>query len=316
MFELGNKKILVLFCGGDKPDPKFNEKALKKKIADSLELQMVAHVDAEFIWQGYSADISFDLWPQLAERVAKNYHKYDGFVITHGVDNVLYSSSMLSFMLQNLSKPVVFAGTPLASLKHLKKESLDNIFHQYSPLNIDTNIINAAQVASMEMPGVSLVYGTNIIKAIRAQLTYDSEAEIFSSWQTKIMGNVKFGINLSKDSHKKAKPKLKLNTNFEPKIKIIDFYPGFDEEVDLTGYQGVAIKAHLEKYFPENFKLKTDLPVLVYTQGDFKDKNNYIKATGYTWETAVVKFMWALGQSKKVEKIRKIIKTNLVGELG
>ena len=60
-----------------------------------------------------SSDIEPSVWEKLADEIGKNYDSYDGFVILHGTDTMAYSASVLSFMLENLTKPVIFTGSQL-----------------------------------------------------------------------------------------------------------------------------------------------------------------------------------------------------------
>ena len=73
-----------------------------------------------------SSDINPDNWAKMAHMVYDNYDMYDGFVILHGTDTMSYSASALSFMLQNLTKPVVFTGSqlPVGVLRSDAKENL------------------------------------------------------------------------------------------------------------------------------------------------------------------------------------------------
>ncbi len=318
--ELKRKKILVICCGGDNFKPHFGAREWQRFLRDFLELQMLAEVKGEFLWSGIGAEVTPELWLKMAKLIRQKYNQYDGFVVTHGVDNVLYSSNMLTYLLPNLTKPVVFTGATAASLRQLKKakkDEVENIFYQYGGLGIHTNLLNAVQVATLAVSGVSLLYGTDLVRAVQAQFDFDSNDNVFKAGRQDSLGNVKFGINLLRGTTKiQPKKQLKGELAFSTKVKIIDFYPGQDySRPDYTGYQGVIIKTFLEKKLPQSIKLPKDLPVLIYTQGDFKEKDNLIQAKGYTWEAAVTKFMWALGQSQKVGEIRKIMQTNLAGEI-
>ena len=73
-----------------------------------------------------SSDISTSTWTRLAEIIEKNYNTFDGFVILHGTDTMAYSASALSFILENLSKPVIFTGAqlPMGALRTDGKENL------------------------------------------------------------------------------------------------------------------------------------------------------------------------------------------------
>jgi L-asparaginase len=73
-----------------------------------------------------SSDIQVDFWVTLAQFIEKNYEKYDGFVILHGTDTMSFSASALSFMLEDLEKPVIFTGSqlPIGMLRTDGKENL------------------------------------------------------------------------------------------------------------------------------------------------------------------------------------------------
>ena len=73
-----------------------------------------------------SSNVSIDSWQRMAHMVESNYEQYDGFVILHGTDTMAYSASALSFMLQNLAKPVIFTGSqlPIGQIRTDGKENL------------------------------------------------------------------------------------------------------------------------------------------------------------------------------------------------
>ena len=90
-----------------------------------------------------SSDVNPDLWIRMAETIGSNYDKFDGFVILHGTDTMAYSASALSFMLQNLEKPVIFTGSqlPIGFLRTDGKE----------------NLITAIEIAAAESDGRAMV---------------------------------------------------------------------------------------------------------------------------------------------------------------
>ncbi len=90
-----------------------------------------------------SANVSVNHWKMLAEMIEKNYNNYDGFVVLHGTDTMSYSASALSFMLENLQKPVVFTGSqvPIGMLRTDGKE----------------NLITAIEIAAAQKDGKPIV---------------------------------------------------------------------------------------------------------------------------------------------------------------
>ncbi len=109
--EFASKKILVLYCGGGDFNSDLKEIELQNWLDDFLELQIIAQVKSELIYNGPGSELSMDTWVKLAEKIAEKYNDYDGFVVTHGVDNVLYTSNIINCMLQGLNKPVIFTGS-------------------------------------------------------------------------------------------------------------------------------------------------------------------------------------------------------------
>lgn len=66
--------------------------------------------------------MAYDDWTRIALDIGQNYNNYDGFVVLHGTDTLAYTASALSFMLENLGKPVVFTGAQCMRLKFYRKK--------------------------------------------------------------------------------------------------------------------------------------------------------------------------------------------------
>src|SRR5690606_6728530 len=90
-----------------------------------------------------SSNMNTEFYVKLAEIIEKNYEKYDGFVVLHGSDTMAYSASALSFMLENLSKPIIFTGSqlPIGDLRTDAKE----------------NLITAIQLAGLKKNGRTVI---------------------------------------------------------------------------------------------------------------------------------------------------------------
>ena len=90
-----------------------------------------------------SSNMKPDYWVQIAELIETNYDKFDGFVVLHGSDTMSYTSSALSFMLENLTKPVIFTGAqlPIGDLRTDAKENLITSIQVASLKNVDKPII-------------------------------------------------------------------------------------------------------------------------------------------------------------------------------
>lgn len=110
-----------------------------------------------------SSNVAPELWVRLADIIRENYERYDGFVVLHGTDTMSYSSSALSFMLENLGKPVVFTGSqiPIGVLRTDGRE----------------NLITAIEIAAAKeegraiVPEVSLYFQNRLFRANRTKST-------------------------------------------------------------------------------------------------------------------------------------------------
>ena len=309
------KKILLLYCGGvELPDS--NQKGLTQWLDSFLELKMMADIKPKFIYDGPGSGISRKEWQDIVLNIKENFKKYDGFIITHGLDNLLLSSSLTSYLIQRLGKPVIFTGSPLIENKSKIKKPIKKIFKEYESLGIKANLINAVQVATMDISGVSLMFGNRLLNPVRTIQTFDSNLNIFSSWQVKDLGKIQFGIQLHSSVPKRINVKPKYFTDFNDQIKIIDPGLGLQSNLEISeNTKGILIKSFQEDPSSIIKIIKTNLPILVYTQGNFKETNNIISARGYTYEAALAKFMWVLGKTNNIKEIRRAFKKNYLGEI-
>src|SRR5664279_5132337 len=90
-----------------------------------------------------SSNINPAIWISIANIIGKNYYEYDGFVVLHGTDTMAYTASALSFLLENLAKPVILTGSqlPIGTLRTDGKE----------------NLITAIEIAAAKTDGVPIV---------------------------------------------------------------------------------------------------------------------------------------------------------------
>ncbi len=129
------KKILILNTGGTISSIKTAQgyQPMPNGVADVLnEISMLSHVDmpiyslCEYKPLIDSSNMTVSVWNQIAADIEKNYDDYDGFVIFHGTDTMAYTASALSFMLENLSKPVILTGSQIP-LTEIRSDAIDNV---------------------------------------------------------------------------------------------------------------------------------------------------------------------------------------------
>ncbi len=290
------------------------------------EIKMMAEVDTCFIFGGEASDVGAGQWSALAETIKKNYAKYDGFVITHGIETLPYTAAMLSFMLQNLGKPVILTGSPIPSKEEASAEILQSIFKNFRGLGVKANLINATQVAISDIAGVLVIFGSRIISGTKAEglslYSDDKEKEKY-----KVIGKIDFGLTLYDVKAKRNNKKPFIKESVDPKVSIFDFHPGMDtsllKNILEKDVHGLIIKTQSTSFFPEAVyamlkkALKNKIPIVIYSTGGFKrvKEGDFIYVENMNLITTVVKLMWILGQTKSMKTVKKMMATDYTGEI-
>ena len=157
----GARRILFLATGGTfgmarrRGDGPLDPLPLQGADLSFLEpLRGLADLDARVVASIDSSDMTPALWMQLAEIIAAEIDAYDGFVILHGTDTMAYTAAALSFMLQNLPRPVVLTGSqrPMAELRS----------------DADANLVHSTHCAALDLPEVCIYFGESLFRGNRA----------------------------------------------------------------------------------------------------------------------------------------------------
>ena len=173
-----------------------------------------------------SSNVSPENWVTLAELIRDNYARYDGFVVLHGTDTMSYTASALSFMLENLAKPVVFTGSqiPIGVLRTDGRE----------------NLITAIEIAGAqldgrpEVPEVSLYFQNRLFRANRTTKRSAEALSAFRSYNYPPLAEV--GVNIAYNLPAIRRPEeypreLRIATRLSGGIELIKLFPGLDERI-------------------------------------------------------------------------------------
>lgn len=190
-----------------------------------------------------SSDMNPHHWVKMSEVIQTHYHTFDGFVILHGSDTMSYSASALSFMLQNLCKPVIFTGSqlPIGDLRTDAKE----------------NLITAIQIAALQdkqLPCIQEVCLYFEYKLYRGNRTSKISAELFNAFtspniphlvESGVHLNIKEAFLLKGDP---TKP-LQVHTEMFANVLILKIYPGMQQHIfqsilNLTGLEGIILETY------------------------------------------------------------------------
>ena len=329
------KKVLLLTTGGTIA-ARGGEMGLQPQLASSglllymSELTKYYDIDTKDILNLDSSNIQPEEWQTIARAVYENLDKYDGIVITHGTDTMAYTASMLSFMLQNLNKPVVLTGSQMP-IENLLTDARNNLFTAFSA--IDCNI-----------PGVSIAFDHKIINGARAVKVRTMGFEAFESVNAPYLGEV-FANGMHRTyvpetSRDPSQPTV-LKDGFCNDVFLLKLIPGtnpdvFEKLLELN-YRGVVLETFgaggmhfVRRNLTSALKKLSDNGVAVvacsqclYETSDFSLYEvgkrllecGIIPGRDMTTEAVVTKLMWALGQTNDLDEIRKIFDTNYAGEV-
>jgi L-asparaginase len=281
-----------------------------------------------------SSDITPDSWVKIAHTIKDNYESYDGFVVLHGSDTMAYTASALSFMLHNLSKPVVLTGSqlPMGMLRTDGRENLISAIEIAAAREEDTPIV----------PEVTIFFEN---KLYRGNRTYKYNAENFNAF---VSGNypilAESGVNLRFFRDRIIQPrfkKLKVYDKLDRNVALLKLFPGITERfvnavINTKNLRALIIEsfgsgnAPTSKWFLDAIKNAIDKGIVIvnltqclsgsvvpgkYETGIALNEMGVINGKDMTSSSALSKMMIALGRNISQQDIIKDFNKNWKGEI-
>jgi len=272
--------------------------------------------------------------------VQKELKYADGVVVTMGTDTLHFASAALAFFLQDLNKPVVIT----ASQRSIDRGSSDAFMNLFCAVSAAAN----SKIAEV----ITCMHGSEnddyclLIRGTKVRKMHTSRRDAFRPINdlplAKVLPDGK--IEMLTDNFKEAKTgEAKLASYFEPKTALLYVYPGMDPDIINysleKGYKGIVLAAtalghvavHGEKSLMNVLKkaMGKKIPVVISSQTLYGRTHPYVYSNlrklsierncifvgDMLPEVAYIKLGWVLGKTKNSEEVKKIMQTNIAGEI-
>ena len=197
------------------------------------EIKEIADIEFEVAFNMDSANIQIEHWQKLAQIIYKNYEQYDGFVIIHGTDAMIFTACALSFMLKGLSKPVILTGSqrPLSQIRS----------------DARSNLINSLELATHRIPEVAIFFGVNLFRGNRTIKISSTHYDAFESPNYQELGEVGLDIELFDQYFLEASEELLFSTSFDHNVFDLRYFPGlqtkFLDQLLDSPFKAVIVEA-------------------------------------------------------------------------
>lgn len=282
-----------------------------------------------------SSNIKPETWIELAQIIKNNFEDFDAFVILHGTDTMAYTSSALSFLLENLSKPVILTGAQLP-IGIARTDARENLI---TALEIASSQINGRPV----VPEVAVYFNSYLLRGNRAKKKESSQFNAFRSENYPALAEVGVTIDFNFPFILPYRPDLPLilHEKLDEQVVILKLFPGINQKIvhnilTTTGLRGVVLETYgagnapSDEWFLDELHQATKNGVVIFNvsqcdggrvlQGHYQTSSK-LKSIGIssgsdiTTEAAITKMMFLLGQETEPERVKYRLENNICGEM-
>jgi L-asparaginase len=282
-----------------------------------------------------SSDMKPANWTNMARLIYQNYHNYDSFVIIHGTDTMAYSASALSFMLENLSKPVILTGAqlPIGAARTDARE----------------NLITALEIASAKLyseprvPELCVYFNSHLLRGNRAKKIESAHFNAFHSENYPQLAHAGIRIDYNTPFIRAYQPErpLLLHPHMDENVTLLKLFPGISKQVvksvlSIPDLKGVVLETYgsgnapTEKWFLHYLEEAVERNIVIFnvsqcaggrvTQGRYQSSKilqeiGVVSGSDITSEAAITKLMHLLAKESNPESVRWQLGRNICGEM-
>jgi L-asparaginases, type I len=283
-----------------------------------------------------SSDMNLSCWLEIVHVIEDNYDKYDGFVILHGTDTMAYSASTLSFMLENLTKPVILTGSqlPVGKIRTDGKENLITALE----IAVDKDPEGKASV-----PEVCVFFQNVLMRGNRTTKINTDNFKAFHSYNYPVLAEAGTYIRYRYDLiHKPdyTQP-VKFHYDLDPNVTVIKLFPGISGNIlksilNISDLKGIVLQTYgagnapSEEWFLDIIKEAVERGIFIvnvtqcamgtvmmdrYQVGVALKKTGVVSGFDITTEAAIAKIMYLFGNESNLDVIKEKMGKSLAGEM-
>lgn len=337
-------RILIVYTGGtigmiEDPD----KKALKPFDFSHLmenvpKIKMLDYVidNIQFNPPIDSSDMNVEHWQTIVRSIAANYDSYDGFVVLHGTDTMAYTASALSFMLQNIEKPVIITGSQLP-IGEVRTDGEENLI---TALQIAASRDNDGKPTVRE---VAILFENYLWRGNRSTKRSADNFNAFRSSNYPELAKIGLDIQFMRTalSHEAPKGPLAIYPEMDSKVAAIDLFPGLDKDIfrhmlAAPGVKGIVLRTFgtgngpTEAWFLDAIRQTVERGVVIvnvtqclnggvdprrYLTGDMLINAGVTAGYDITFEAAIAKMMHLFGRGLSADEVRRKFVEPIAGEI-